>query len=105
MMTEYGKGWAAAERRSEAELTRLQGVVDKLPKCWRLNDAGKLVQDVPVVPGMVLWFWDDADTLRSAPALVFVAGTLCSVHTSYGWVRLTKCYSTREAAQAAGGES
>ena len=37
---------------------RLQAIVDKLPKCWRLNDAGELVQDCPVVPGMKVWVWE-----------------------------------------------
>ncbi len=27
----------------------LEAIVDKLPKCWRLDESGKRVQDVPVV--------------------------------------------------------
>ena len=41
-------------KEREAKVARLQAIVDKLPKCWRLVE-GKLVQDVPVVPGMVLY--------------------------------------------------
>ncbi len=32
-----------------------EAVVDKLPKCWRLDDNGKLVQDVPIVLGMIVY--------------------------------------------------
>ena len=42
----------------EAEVERLQAIVDKLPKCWRLDEAGKLIQDVPVYLGMDLWAID-----------------------------------------------
>ena len=42
------------------EVEDLQAVVKQLPKCWRLNEAGERVRDVPVVPGMeVFWFWPD----------------------------------------------
>ena len=34
------------------EVERLNAIVAKLQKCWRLNERGKLVQDVPLVPGM-----------------------------------------------------
>ena len=37
-----------------------RGIVDELPKCWGLNDAGELVQDVPVVSGMDIWYRMDA---------------------------------------------
>lgn len=36
------------------ELERLQTIIDKLPKCWRLVD-GKRVQDVPITPQMDVW--------------------------------------------------
>ena len=38
----------------ESQLATAQATIDKLPKCWRLNEAGELVQDCPVVPGMEL---------------------------------------------------
>ena len=47
--------------KSLDEVERLQAIVDTLPKCWRLNEEGELVQDVPVVPGMVV-FWVSLDT-------------------------------------------
>lgn len=40
------------------EIDRLKGmetIVAKLPKCWRLDDTGKLVLDVPVTDGMTTW--------------------------------------------------
>ena len=33
----------------EQEIDRLQAIVDKLPKCWRLNENGELMQDCAVV--------------------------------------------------------
>ena len=41
---------AAADR-----LETLEETDAKLPKCWRLNEDGKRVQDVSVVPGMVIY--------------------------------------------------
>ncbi len=40
------------------KIDRLRGIIDKFPKCWRLNEAGKLVQDEPVVAGMTTWCAD-----------------------------------------------
>ena len=78
---------------------RLQAIVGKLPKCWRLDEAGELVQDVPVVPGMKLWvLWDNevhefvAVTVRACSDREFLE---CDTNMS-------KCYSTREAAEAGG---
>jgi len=38
-------------------LAELEAIVAKLPKAWRLNEAGELVQDVPVAPDDVLHRW------------------------------------------------
>ena len=47
-------------RECLTHISDLQAVVKQLPKCWRLNDAGERVQDVPVTLGMeVFWFWPD----------------------------------------------
>ena len=35
-----------------AKLVEFEAIVDKLPKCWRVDESGKSVKDVPVVPGM-----------------------------------------------------
>ncbi len=37
------------------KIAELHVIVNKLPKCWRLEEDGKLVQDVPVLPGMDAW--------------------------------------------------
>jgi hypothetical protein len=37
------------------EIAKLKAIVDELPKAWRLNEAGELVQDVPVRKGMKVW--------------------------------------------------
>lgn len=41
-----------------AERDRLAEIVERLPKCWRLNEAGELVQDVPVTQGMKVYAID-----------------------------------------------
>ncbi len=43
--------------RLGGEVERLQAIVDKPRKCWRLNEAGELTQDCLVVPGMVMYFY------------------------------------------------
>ena len=91
----------------EAELARLQEIVDKLPKCWRLVD-GELVQDQPFVPQHVsLWYWTVQGT-------IIQRGILGSDWSNYQhqWridfgthgshpVAATACYSTLQAAEAA----
>lgn len=79
----------------DAELRTLRAIVGKLP----VDAEGK-----PVMPGRVVWFYDDADVLRSCFALQFVSGILDSILTAYGWVLLKYCYSTEAAARAAEGE-
>ncbi len=38
------------------KLAAAEAIVDELPKCRRCDEHGKRVQDVPVVPGMVVWY-------------------------------------------------
>lgn len=84
------------------ELKRLQAIVDKLPKCWRLNEEGKLVQDVPVLPNMMVWVWLDGE-LEQRIIENIAHGLVCLSDTD-NWVQ-EMCpelvYSTREAAEAA----
>jgi len=99
-----GDGWDLL-----AEVVRLQGIVDKLPKCWRLNKAGKRVRDVPVVPGMTVYIWCGDAIMRS----VITDGWrreedgefFYDVKYKHGrkMVWGAKLFSTREAAKAAGG--
>ena len=87
-------GLVAVKRMME-----LQAVVDKLPKCWRLNDEGKLVQDVPVTPGMRLW--EIADPIDSGTAShVTVGGCEFVRSNSIVWRHAESLYSTPEAARA-----
>ncbi len=85
----------------EARLETLEETVAKLPKCWRLTDEGELVQDVPVVPGMVLWYWIEE------PTKYLLGSTKLHIHYTEsfltemdGWKHFCDCYSTREAAKA-----
>ena len=48
---------------------KAERIVDQFPKCWRLVD-GKLVQDVAVVPGMVVWTKPAKILLRCTVAAV-----------------------------------
>ena len=41
-----------------AKLQELHGIVDGLPRCWRLTSFGALVRDVPMFPGMAVWTCD-----------------------------------------------
>ena len=75
------------------KLERLQGIVDKLPKCWRLKD-GKLVQDVLVLPEMTIWY---DSPLGVVSEVLDDWGDVVSVVYDYTF----EIYSTREAAEAA----
>jgi len=36
-------------------LSQFRAIVDTLPKCWRLNEKGELVQDSPMYPGKIVY--------------------------------------------------
>jgi hypothetical protein len=48
-----------ANEQWQKRCDELQDIVDALPKCWRLVD-GKLSQTCPIVPGMELWWINEA---------------------------------------------
>ncbi len=48
---------------NRSTIERLRAVVDKLPKCWRLDESDKPVRDAPVVPQMRVWRLDWQTTL------------------------------------------
>jgi hypothetical protein len=89
------------------KVVQLQAIVDKLPKCWRLNESGKRVQDVPVVPGMDVWVPDivlGAATARQVLVVsVHSSGRLeCTFHGARDGPFAADLVSfTREAAEAA----
>lgn len=93
------------------EIERLRAIIDKLPKCWRLNDAGKLVQDVPVVLEMELWRrWPNValgceSARKHRVKAIYVDGVnLYCVSHGDGYqetpILLGELFSTREAAEA-----
>ena len=87
------------------EIERLQTIVDPLPKCWRLNDVGVLVQDVSVVPEMKVWLRVmSIDSPKSCRVRYVSADSACVVIGRHGeddWAFCSSLYSTREAAEAA----
>jgi hypothetical protein len=92
---------------SGLEVDRLRAIVDKVPKCNRLNEQGELVQDVPVVPGMNVWVLDritKADRCYQCTVTdVNMSGIVrCSFHgVSDGPFDSSELYTERRAAQAA----
>ncbi len=79
-------------RRLRAELTRLR---DALPKCWRLDEEGKRVQDVAVVLEMEVWLHVGACSFPGGrePETTYKA----TVKTIGKWVRvLLDCGARRD---------
>jgi hypothetical protein len=98
-----------AEYNRDKEINRLTEMIDKLPKCWRLDDNGVLVQDVVVMPGMVLWYCGTGgperidvlslDNVESSwPATVLKGECHQGQPNTYRWA-VRNCYTTREAAE------
>ncbi len=90
------------------ELDRLQAIVAKLPKCWRLVD-GVLVTDCPVVPGMNAWV---CGRYNPTPEPVGILSTTLEGEDNDGvevrdgdgrewFVGYENLYDTKEAAEAA----
>ena len=44
-----------ADDHYQAEIERLRLIVDKYPKCWRLDRLGNFVRDMPIWTGMACW--------------------------------------------------
>ena len=96
--------------RDDASFAQLKTSIAKLPKCWRLNEEGELVQDVLVLPGMKLWSTDlggphrmevmSLDDLGSDwPATVRTDFQKAGQASTYRW-HVQACSSTLEAANA-----
>jgi hypothetical protein len=77
----------------DAEIERLRTIVDRLPKCWRLNESGELVQDVPMVPGLRVW-------IKFGGKITEAIHDGTNGLKSY-WGNADLCYSSLEAAEAA----
>lgn len=104
----------------EAKVEQFQAVVKKLPKCWRLDESGVRVQDVPVVGMGDYFILCDRSGVRS----VCVA-KIDYLRVSCGWnksievvvwakspflqgtrmLTATDLYDTCKAAEAAGKEA
>jgi len=101
-------------RELEAQLASQQTIIDTLPKCWRLDDSGKLVKDKPLIPGEIYWviaqdtytdeepaviiktaWWDGGQEVGNASEFLAVGD--CD------WEEFTveSVYGSREAAEAA----
>jgi len=80
----------------EAENARLRAVVEKLPKT---------ADGVPLTPGMELWHSGTGGFPKGDYAWAFSKGQSGEwfVDFAFATVMLSKCYSTREAAEAAKG--
>ncbi len=85
------------------EIKSLQAIVDKLPKCWRLNEAGALVQDMPVVIGMEVWVRNKQTIIRKRQVFAITSTSAGDGYHSH-WP-LGNCYSTEAAARASGEEA
>lgn len=81
----YEGNWWPCQRKAAEE----HALLDQLPKT---------ADDVPVVPGMGMFFESDTGEIVFSTATRFLADG-SAILTEYGWRRLECCYSTREAAE------
>uniref|UniRef100_A0A6M3LMU2 Uncharacterized protein n=1 Tax=viral metagenome TaxID=1070528 RepID=A0A6M3LMU2_9ZZZZ len=92
-----------------SEVERLRAIVDKLPKCWRLDESGRPVQDCPVILGETeLWI---TNGVANVPAFSIGKALAITIGVSCGppWVttknscqrRLSECGNSPEAAEKA----
>ncbi len=87
------------------EVERLRAIVAKLPKCWRFNE-GELVQDWPVVPGMVVFYRHPKGEIYPHRVGLNLGETWCNRDSNNQPVRtsVADCANTREAAEAMAAE-
>lgn len=99
-IVDCGKNEDLAQRI--ARLPELEVVVGVFAsRCWRLDESGELVQDVLVVPGMVLWYWIKGPTkYLLASYKLHIHHTESSLTEMDGWKHFYDCYNTPEAAWA-----
>ena len=96
--TRNNEGWyccGCGEDMTEAadEIARLTAIVDKLPKT---------ADGVTVVPGMLLYHYATGRPLGNV--VTYTAGMRAHGQWAVAAYPVGDCYSTREAAEAAGGE-
>ena len=90
LRADYQEAHRVQEHRHADEIERLRAIVDKLPKT---------ADGVPVVPGMKLFFLCPFEN-RITSDQVFQDRPEVGGMT----IEVSNCYSTREAAEAAGGD-
>lgn len=87
--------------RMQDELAEANEIIDKLPKCRGLRD-GKLVQDVPVVPGMIVYLVGVGAVYgRSIDTIALDNGQWRFYRFQVLIGKPDECYDTREAAEFA----
>lgn len=100
----------ATTEQLQDRIAELEAIIDTLPKCNRLNEAGELVCDKPVTPGMVVFVIDSEWSDDGEPIELTVKGMEgpgLLVDNTYGErepIDPAICYDTREAAEAAKGK-
>lgn len=97
----YLERWQMHAAQLQKNIDRLQAVVSKLSKCWRLDEHGNLVQDVPVVPDMDVWTVSpDGGVFRWLVESVSNDGLLRGrFHGASMKCYASQCYRTRKAAE------
>jgi hypothetical protein len=89
------------------KIEQLQAIVDKLPKCWRLNEHGELVQDEPMHPGMEVWWIFPSRRVIFRRVILVVDNDRVVLQrwrfapNEGNFAKSSKCYLTRKAAEAA----
>ena len=68
LIRSFAQIFRQAYAAQSAELERLRSFTSMFPKCWRLDQTGRLTQDMPMVPGMEYYL-----LYRSPTGLVIVA--------------------------------
>lgn len=83
------------------QIERLQAIAAKAPQCWRLNEAGELVQDCPVYVGMAIFYRTSETHLIVEEVVGKIEIDDVGTWLEWGFRRglpAEECYGTREAA-------
>lgn len=94
-----GRGTGLCHPCAHKALVALRNAI---PKCWRLDNDGTLVQDVPIVPGLIVWRRWARQNIQGA-VIAVEADVIWCPGTSYDRTGLSpdQLYITESAAKAA----
>ena len=69
MKMKNNNGFSQLELTLLTENKRQKDILDNLPHCWGLDEAGELQHNVPVIPGMTVWhcYPNQIDLQENAP--------------------------------------